>query len=441
MSNPLILQYKGFVSQKLFNSENVKTSGGSPPPPSINNELLGISINVNPYNQIITWNGDVPEYLSNKTVNTLNEPSSGINGSVFLNAVFTVEEGTTQFTCDGGQPVIQVYLYKGIESTPYTSIRIIRTNASGSPCQTVPYCSSVNGNFTCPSESIVLNPNESLSTVQAIPWNPCFTVKGCLNYDVNNLTLIMTINIILTITCGSGSDLDSGFCQAYCLTQDETNLENCLPLYLDYCFAGNGVPDKIQTDLTCREFISEYIKNVNPNPQIDAKLTEYCTKTYPNGFKQLFENPVVPTDPTVCACHMQMAEYTAFENQLLNDYTGINVSTTDGINDRCLLPQCASSAFTTTSIGKICNVPQCLTITSFKVNGSFDNSKVIINVNTPGCENIKNKNNETTPASGSGSGTGSGTGSSLDKNKWWFIGGAIAIVLIFIIILIIVLIN
>ena len=82
-------------------------------------------------------------------------------------------------------------------------------------------------------------------------------------------------------------------------------------------------------------------------------------------------------------------QYQNFEAQIDKDYPGLGNL---GIEDRCLVPQCASSVYKSVQTGAVCNVPKCLIINSFNNNGTFDNSTVNVNNNAPGCADITGGN-------------------------------------------------
>jgi uncharacterized integral membrane protein len=101
------------------------------------------------------------------------------------------------------------------------------------------------------------------------------------------------------------------------------------------------------------------------------------------------------------------------------------------------LPQCASSAYTTVAIGKVCNVPKCLNIASFNNNGTFTNSKVTINQCDPACVNIKSKTGDNPIGDPNCGGEGEPL-SFMDKYKWYIIIGVIIIILLIIAVIIVI---
>lgn len=171
-----------------------------------------------------------------------------------------------------------------------------------------------------------------------------------------------TLNIRVQFNC-TGSYLDSVVCSEYC----QANLQECLTDERAFCFPGN-----IGASKSCQQYVKNYIQGVRPSAELDDDLENYCKKYA--GMGDLFESGN-QVDIDLCACHMPQEQYDNFANQLFDLYPGFaNL----GQNPRCLVPQCAASAYKTTEIGKQCKVSPCINFVNFENNGTFDQSTIII---------------------------------------------------------------
>ena len=236
-------------------------------------------------------------------------------------------------------------------------------------------------------------------------------------YDAEDFVLVATVLFTLTINCG-GPNLGLPICFQICENCTEGSCP-CFDAYTDYCLNPYGIfTPPITWSKTCQEFVSNYISDVGPNAVIDQGLSTYCQNKY-KGFGDLFNNNPNEIDIELCACHMEESEYQNFADQIDKDYPGLGNL---GINDQCLVPFCASTAYKSVTRGARCAVPNCLVITSFNNSGTFDNSTVNVNTNIPGCADIN----------------GGNTPSNNTDRKYFFIIGVIVIILfvIFIIYLI-----
>lgn len=241
-----------------------------------------------------------------------------------------------------------------------------------------------------------------------------YNTSGSKSYGATNYTFILTLNIMVAINC-TGSNLNNDLCSQYCLA----NPGACVSDQISYCLSGPNPP--ITTNLPCQDFIANYIQNNGPIAQIDNAIGNYCQKKY-KGFGDLFGSGNV-LDMELCACHMPKEQYQNFEQELVKLYPGFgNI----GLVDQCLLPQCASSRFKSLTTGVVCDLPQCLNIASFRNDGTFDNSTVIINQNSK-CANII-------------SGGGSNGGGSNSNGLWEkILLGTIIVIFIIIVIIAIIL--
>jgi hypothetical protein len=412
----LDLTFLGSVQQILFNNVTIQREGGSPP-----NTVSSIS-QVTLYDQVIDWTGsNVPALLTGLTVRDL--LTTTIPGvTVSIEGVFEITSGI-QTAEDASTPTIEIFTFYGSSTT---ISQLLTYN--------VPYCFG----GRCPTATITNFEQEfesfgELFEVGVTPWNSCNpSLPGCINQNVDNFSLTFTLNVTLKATC-TGSDLLTGLCAAYCNVENAKNLDQCFPPYLNYCFTG----DNIFTETQCRTFFENYVTVIGPDAQLDEKLTTYCTTKYPDpgGLEKLRQaNNTIDND--LCGCHMQQDQYTNFVNEILQDFNVPGAGTTTfGIQERCLLEQCASSPFKTVAIGKVCNVPACLNILEFNVNGSFNNDKVVINQEDPKCTNVTRKTGGVTPVPPSnGNGNGNGAPQTFEeKNRDALIGIVVFLFIFFIV--------
>lgn len=215
--------------------------------------------------------------------------------------------------------------------------------------------------------------------------NPEFTILTEMSYNISNDTGVAyeateyTLEIItrafVALNC-TGTNLTTQVCQDFC----QNNLEVCYSDYVSYCF-----PDNIGKEITCRNYFGQYIEKNGPSEAIGSKLSTYCS-TY-KGFADLFNaDSKVKTqrqrliDSQLCACNMSDAAYAAFSKELTEKYPGYGNL---GIVNKCMVPQCASSSFPSVPIPKGgCKVPNCINISVFDNNGTFDDSTVVLNQNS-----------------------------------------------------------
>ena len=252
--------------------------------------------------------------------------------------------------------------------------------------------------------------------------------------------------------CLPNDQLTTGFCKAYCNTQNATNLTDCFPVYIDYCFRGNNIYDVQQ----CQDFLELYVNNQTLNPILEQKLVTYCTNKY-KGLEELTDSGD-STDLKLCGCHMQPSQYQTFADQLFKDYTIPGEGTTSfGIKPKCLIGFCAASPFS-----KGCTGPPCINIAAFNNFGNFEDSSVTIvqKQEDSRCAGYSKKTDPSDPSgtdpsdpsgtdpsdpSGTDPSDPSGTTPSDDddqsfwsKYKWWIIiGGSILLVIIIIIVIVV----
>jgi len=254
--------------------------------------------------------------------------------------------------------------------------------------------------------------------------------------EICQLNFTLTLNVIVKIECG-GLKLDSPVCTNFC-NLNNNNLRACFEPYLDYCF--QTVVDNIvviEDSPGCLNFFKNYYSQIGPKSESDAALTKYCSSKY-KTFNELFTSGN-NLDINLCGCHMNSVLYQNYSKEVENLFPGFGkYISNSGINDRCLLSQCASSDFKTVGIGKnnICNIPKCINVAEFNNNGTFDKSKV--NINQSGtCESIKNSGQ--VPSGGPGNPKGSETTQIEDYlKKYWILLTIIILIIILFVVLIII---
>lgn len=202
--------------------------------------------------------------------------------------------------------------------------------------------------------------------------------------DVTGVTYVVTFLVTVSINC-TGGNINSMICTDLCVRRCLTieGCETCLGAFLDYCFPSGLPPEQwpIITSDNCYSYFDNFSSHVGPISEIDSKLSTYCSQF--RGFADLFNCGAEPVPTascakniTLCACHMPSGQYDNFRNELDKLAPGFN--NVPGINKYCIVPACASTAFTNTSIGKTCPLPACLNIVFFSNNGTFNNSDVTI---------------------------------------------------------------
>lgn len=220
------------------------------------------------------------------------------------------------------------------------------------------------------------------------------------NYIAKDYSFKLTLNFTLTVNC-TGKYLGFPICIETCKKCDKESCV-CDQSYIDYCLPITSSitvldptgpqelinPPPIADSTVCQNFISGLIVNTGPNARVDQGLNDYCQAKY-KGFGDLFNGNPNQVDVQLCACHMPNQQYQNFEDQIDKDYPGLGNL---GIEDRCLVPQCASTAYKSEQTGAICHVPKCLIINSFNNNGTFNNSTVTVNTNASGCADISGGN-------------------------------------------------
>lgn len=327
-----------------------------------------MSKNLGFYSHKITWKGSPPPEIRDSNIYQISRLGHG----VIVDITTTVEITGTQWYNDSSTPTTSITLYSD-SAPPFKEDYMAETIAP----------SIGNGKYNVNS---VANGVTVPYLIDYSVTNVCEPgLGGCLPYATDaDYTMSLTVNVTARINC-SGSALDTDVCANYCLR----NRDECLQDYRRYCF-----PDKIGTSVKCRNFIGDYIVDVNPLSQLDDDLATYCNSRYA-GFGDLLTDPPAPDaqkqiDIKLCACHMPEHQYDRFKSELIKQIPGFGDL---GINKRCLISECASSQFKYSSITKAqCDVPDCINIAIFTNNGTFDNSSVTIKQNVSGCSNITGGN-------------------------------------------------
>ena len=228
----------------------------------------------------------------------------------------------------------------------------------------------------------------------------------CVYYNYTKCTLKFTINMQVGI-CNKQS-LNNPQCAAFC----DSNKQQCINDYLDYCLPRNSTNLPIMTNQSCQKFFSDYIQNNGSLNEIDGALSYYCQKKY-SGFGDLF-NKGNQVDQELCACHMPSDQYDNFKQQLIKFNPKLD---NPNAPSSCFLPNCALSGYKSISTTNKCNLPKCVNIGKFNNDGTFDDSSVTINP-IDGCADILSLSNK-----------------SANPLVYWISG---SIVLIFIIVIIVV---
>lgn len=429
-------QYTGTVQQTVFSNTAVPTGDGVSP-------TSGTSSTIAPYTAPIVWNSTtnepIPQYLQGQTVNEIrdNITNGNIPGTMIYTIDFNITSGYQPYFA-GSIPSLTINLYytdgNGVFLGPTPSfVMTSETNTSGGSDLTygAPYCAA-----QCPSKTL-LETEVPLKTnyITATAFNQCATPGTCNAYEAQNVTLVMTVNVTLTITCEAGSQLDNvnGFCYNYCISNITTkNLQDCYSEYRNYCLVNNTDPSNINifNNQTCLLFFKNYFGQIGPNATTDNDLEIPCSAKFPFPSIDAYNKEVNQNIVDICACHLPKQNYVNLRNSLVEQFPGFQYDPED---ERCLFPPCSSSSFLTTKIGKVCVVPACINLASVTNNGDLDNSKVTINQSADCANAVKGK----FPAGGGGSGGSGSTTEFWDKYKWWIIIGGIVLVVLIIIIIII----
>ena len=178
------------------------------------------------------------------------------------------------------------------------------------------------------NETVINNPMPTLGRY-TINFQNCY--GHCSNNRMNFYNVIVTFTLTLQVGRCDASSINQPACVQYCIS----NLENCLPSYLTYCLATTNNDPKtlvMATNKPCQSYFQNYIISKGPISQLDTALSSYCAAKYA-GFGSLFSSSNL-TDQQLCACHMPIDQYRAYENQLISQYPNFGSL---GLVDQCLL--------------------------------------------------------------------------------------------------------
>lgn len=176
-----------------------------------------------------------------------------------------------------------------------------------------------------------------------------------------------------------------------CIELCQASPKQCYVDYDQVCLQGD--PDLIAKE-PCKGFFSQYI-SMNDNGSthdIDKQARLYCKSRY-NGFADLFQGDPTRSPPisdadreadiTICACHLSANDdpngdpeatvlYDRYYNSLVSRFPPF-AAYGASIQRKCLVPQCASSAFRPVSVpGSGCVVPPCLNFITIDNNGTVN---------------------------------------------------------------------
>ena len=369
-----------------------------------------------PYSIPINWVGSVPAILNGMTVDSLVRllfVNRGLNNyTLSVSHTYTVTSGVQGQL---GTSALNLNIYSAVDNSLLVSTTILPVNQTSGNMQS--YCTST----ACPSFRYNPPPNITGFPAQLLQVNP-YDPTGLGNSNLTNFTLRAEMVVTLTVRCQTGPELETSFCRSYC----NDNLAVCLPAFDTYCFASGGTNIPLITSTACQLYYEELYRANGPDAQTDAKISDYCTTKYPPTicFNGLFNaTPAVSTfEINLCACHLPRECYDNYKKSLEIAAPGfVNYIENSGINERCLVSQCASSYFPSIDIGDEantrCAIPACITVVNFENNGSVSGGVTIDASNT--CQQIA---------------SGNAPGSSNRTWLWILIGIIIAIIIIIILV-------
>ena len=374
------LVYTGTITQNIFS--NASFQG--------NKAVVFNSIMTTP----ITWAVKTNSTLIGSTLQTLAQ--NPLFKNIVYNAGITITG--SQYYDDSSYPTTDVLLQF---MPPTIPLLINKSYSAPSPGSLGTGQYNVSDTFSIPSYP---------GGISLHVYNKCHSgLAGCAQYSATNYTFVFNLNITLTVDC-TGQNLNNDFCSQYCTV----NSDKCISDYVGYCLPSDGITPPITSSKPCQDFIANYIQNSGPMSQIDNSLNNYCQSKYA-GFGDLFSSTSL-LDQNLCACHMPQKQYQNFEAQLEQTYPNFGNL---GVVAQCMVPNCASSPYKSVITTGKCNLPQCLNITDFNNNGTFDHSNVVINQNSK-CANLVGSSPSPAPTpSSTPSLTPSSTPSSTPIKSFW----------------------
>lgn len=440
------------------NGAIIKYGNGSPPNIPISTSGYGSIVSYTPDDETITWKspnaGTIPQFLNSQSLNSLlnninlnpNLQNSTINRSV----LFSITNGE-QITEDTGLQNINLFILDTNNSNVLSNVNLVTNNpgtANSDGAGSIQYCNSglvpACPNYTYQYPTYRSGFLDKITEIRVSPWNMCQYIT-CSNHNVVNFGMTAEMTITISIQCNTLDNINNNpFCLTYC-NDNDTNRNLCKTNLAAICFTTTTTPDIVLTsNVGCQNFFKGYYDNLGPNdPDLEFDITQYCSTKYNNiGFQGLFNGTASEFDKNLCACHMYQPFYDEFEDSLLKLYPNfVSYIKLSGINERCLVSQCASSDFPSAKIKDgtsfRCKIPSCISVVDFN-NGGTINGKVTINSDQR-CENIANG---TTGSSGGGGGNKPTPPTQkpwIERNWYWLALGAF--ILIIIIVIIIVLVN
>lgn len=361
-------------------------------PSQFNNTVFPTSDQILSYSFNDLYNTQVAGLNSQTISQVLNNPAYH---DVKINSINTTLNGVHGFNCSDGTLVdLNLYDQNGNLSAAY--------NFTDQPPRYYSGNTVINLNETLPNPPILDRYTVKFFVATVNP--------GCGYRDFVNIVLTYTIS--LQVGFCNAQSIGNSQCISYC----RNNPRNCTNDYISYCFSGEPSNMPIGANTPEGNACRNFVQNNGPTSEFDQGIALYCKSKY-KGFGDLFNRTDNQTDQDLCACHMPPEQYASFEQEISANYVGFGNL---GFVDQCLVPNCASSPFKTTTIGQACKLPACLNITTFTNSGTFDNSTVTINQSTAGCANIK-------PVNSGGGG-----------NNWTWLWIMIAVIVAIVIFLIII---
>jgi hypothetical protein len=203
-----------------------------------------------------------------------------------------------------------------------------------------------------------------------------FGKTGSIHYPYN-----VTWNIHFFVNVVRNCDMDN-ITSPVCVATCQADPKLCSADYNEYCLKGD--PNKLATDV-CKGYYSEYISIYGSTADIDSQARKYCAKY--DGFEDLFTPSSKRNederlkDITICACHLTAKDvpdpdgtvlYNRYFDNLKAKFPAFSTYATS-TQQRCLLPQCASSNFRPVGVpASGCTVPQCVNLISIDNNGTIN---------------------------------------------------------------------
>lgn len=189
------------------------------------------------------------------------------------------------------------------------------------------------------------------------------TIRNNSEYFNYYLTAAVQFSFQAVISCDHNSS--NIFCNGFCSCINTQTCNNCYETFTTNCFS--NVENFNQN---CFNFFQNYMNLIGPNQQLDQLFYNHCTNKY-KTIEDAIQDPV-------CACHMSDEVYTNIVNHLKTKFKNVD-KVFDQSKLRCVLPQCASSNFPYSTIGKTkCQGVRCLNIVEVEGN-NINFNKITVN--------------------------------------------------------------